>query len=255
MVGIIQFMRSSNILLERLKILHTSPDFFGIPRKVWFRIFALAPVALVSYVLFLVLAYSVINPTLSAFMASRMFSGETLTHQWVPIERISKHLPTAVIVAEDSHYCKHGGVDWNAVQQAWADYQDNGRPRGASTIPMQTVKNLFLWSGRSYIRKAIEIPLAYTASFFWSKRRMMEIYLNIAEWGPGIYGAEAASRYHFGKSAAYLTSQQAALLAAALPNPIVRNAGRPGPKTRRLGRVIRLRMRAGFRLVGCLKRN
>src|SRR5690606_4653738 len=100
--------------------------------------------------------------------------------------------------------------------------------RGASTIPMQAAKNLFLSNGRSFIRKGLELPLAMTADFIWSKRRLMEIYLNIAEWGPGIYGAEAAARHHFGVSAADLSRKQAALLAAALPNPIERVAGKPG---------------------------
>ena len=101
--------------------------------------------------------------------------------------------------------------------------------RGASTIPMQTAKNLFLWTGRSFLRKALEMPIAYLMSLIWSKRRMMEVYLNLAEWGPGVFGAEAASRYHFHKSAAALNRHEAALLAAALPSPRVRNPRKPAP--------------------------
>jgi monofunctional biosynthetic peptidoglycan transglycosylase len=121
---------------------------------------------------------------------------------------------------------------------------------------MQTAKNLFLWSERSYLRKAIEIPLAYLTSLFWSKPRMMEIYLNIVEWGPGVFGAEAASRHHFGKSASRLTRREAALLAAALPNPHVRKAGRPGPRTQRLAQTIERRMpNARSRAACVLNRN
>ena len=111
-------------------------------------------------------------------------------------------------------------------------------PRGASTIPMQTAKNLFLWQDRSYLRKAIEIPLAYTMTVLWPKRRTVEIYLNIAEWAPNVFGAQAAARHHFARSASKITARQAAQLAAALPNPHVRNAGRPGPKTLKLARYI-----------------
>lgn len=224
-----------------------------IPRKTVLRILALSPLALILYVLILIVAYTIFNPTLSTFMASQVFSGGDVQQKWVTFEKISRHLPTAVIVAEDSRYCEHNGVDWKAVEKVISNLDEDDQPRGASTIPMQTVKNLFLWSDRSYIRKALEVPLAYTTSLLWSKRRMMEIYLNVVEWGPGIYGAQAASRYHFGKSAANLNPNEAALLAAALPNPIVRRAGRPGPRTRRISRVIRQRMRAANGLTACLK--
>ena len=128
-----------------------------------------------------------------------------------------------------------------------------GAPRGASTIPMQTAKNLFLWPGRSYIRKALEIPLAYAVRFGWGRRRLLEIYLNFAEWAPGVFGAEAAARHHFKRTAARLTPRQAALLAATLPNPYLRRAGRPGPRTRRLATVIEDRkMKDSSRFLRCI---
>jgi monofunctional biosynthetic peptidoglycan transglycosylase len=134
-------------------------------------------------------------------------------------------------------------VDWFAVGEALDDLEVGERPRGASTIPMQTAKNLFLWPEQSYMRKALEVPLAYFMSLVWSKQRVIEIYLNIAEWGPGVYGAEAAARHHFGTSAASLNRAQAALLVSALPNPLVRQAGKPGPAMRR--RANRIQGRVG----------
>ena len=161
-----------------------------------------------------------------------------------------------MIASEDARFCSHHGVDWGAVSDVIDDIVEdvNGAPRGASTIPMQTVKNLFLWPWRSYIRKAFEVPMAYVASALWPKRRMIEIYLNIVEWGPGIYGAEAAARRHFGKSARNLNGGEAALLAAALPNPKVRRAGRPGPLTRAAAQRILSRMRDIGPFVTCVER-
>jgi monofunctional biosynthetic peptidoglycan transglycosylase len=145
-------------------------------------------------------------------------------------------------------------VDWGAVEEAIDDAEERGdfAPRGASTIPMQTARNLFLWQARSYVRKAIEVPLAYAMNALWPKRRMIEVYLNIAEWGPGVFGAEAAARFHFKRSAARVTGRQAAQMAAALPNPHVRNAGRPGPRTRRLVRHIERRMARETVRSGCV---
>ena len=148
-----------------------------------------------------------------------------------------------MISSEDGHFCRHRGVDWGELKEAIESAGD-GIARGGSTISMQVVKNLFLWPSRSYLRKALEIPLAYVIEALWPKRRILEIYLNIAEWGPGIFGAEAAARYHFRKSALLLTPREAALLAVSLPNPFERQAGRPGPGTLRLADNLLLRMRA-----------
>ena len=193
-------------------------------------------------VIAVILLYRFVNPPFSTLMIANKIAGRTIKYKWVPLEQISPHLVRAVVTSEDGRFCHHWGVDWAEVEVALERAEETGEgPRGASTIPMQTIKNLFLWQSRSYLRKAFEIPLAYLATVFWPKRRMIEIYLNIAEWGPGVFGAQAAARHHFRRDAQKLTSAQAAQLAAALPNPHVRNAGRPGPRTRALARRIEAR--------------
>jgi len=207
------------------------------------RIIAAAMVAVFA----VILLYRFVNPPYSSLMVANALAGRTLKHRWVPLKEISPYLVSAVVTSEDGRFCVHRGVDWKEMENALERAEKRGdSPRGASTIPMQTVKNLFLWQSRSYIRKGIEIPLAYIASALWPKQRMLEIYLNIAEWGPGVFGAQAAARHHFRSHAGKLTRRQSAQLAAALPNPHVRNAGRPGPKTRALARRIETRIaRAG----------
>lgn len=200
------------------------------------------------------LLFRFVNPPFSMHMARQFLVGTEIHHRWVPIENISPNMLQAVVASEDARFCQHAGVDWAAVNDAMeAAERNGGQPRGASTIPMQTVKNLFLWSDRSYIRKAIELPLAYVMDAIWPKRRILEVYLNVAEWGPGIFGVEAAAQYHFKKSAARLTRREAALLAASLPNPHARRAGRPGPLTRRLASRIEARARGAGPLISCVK--
>jgi monofunctional biosynthetic peptidoglycan transglycosylase len=151
-------------------------------------------------------------------------------------------LPRAVISAEDGGFCAHRGIDWRGLREAFYEADSLGEMRGGSTITQQVVKNLFLWSGRSYVRKALELPLALWVNLVLPKRRVLEIYLNIVEWGPnGQFGAEAAARHAFGKSARTLTMGEAALLAAVLPNPIRRSARQPGPAVRRLARLYSAR--------------
>ena len=219
----------------------------GASRKTLLHTLARVARGVLLAVLVLLLLYRFVNPPFTTLMLAYWLTGKTVKQEWVSIDEISPHLVRAVITAEDGRFCQHWGVDWTEVENALERAEQTGRgPRGASTIPMQTVKNLFLWQSRSYVRKVIEVPLAYAASFFWPKRRMIEIYLNIAEWGPGIFGAQAAARHHFRTTAARLSRAQAARLAAALPNPHVRNAGRPGPRTRVLSGRIRARaQRAG----------
>ena len=183
-----------------------------------------AGVALTVFVLSLIVAYRWVNPPMSTLMLGQWLTGTRITQRWVPIERMSPYLYRAVITSEDGRFCRHYGVDWGELEAAIERARD-GIPRGGSTISMQVVKNLFLWPSKSYVRKAIEIPLTYAIELAWPKRRILEIYLNIAEWGPGIFGAEAAARYHFGKPAALLNAGQAALLAVSLPNPL-RTQGR-----------------------------
>jgi monofunctional glycosyltransferase len=172
------------------------------------------------------LLYLVVTPP-STLMLARWLTGRSVQRIVVPLSAVSPFLPAAVIASEDARFCQHHGVDWDALSDVVDDIGDGGPARGASTITMQTAKNVFLWSSRSYIRKAIEIPLALYLDLVWGKRRTMEVYLNVAEWGQGIFGAEAAARHHFGKSARELTRREAALLATALPNPLLRDPARP----------------------------
>jgi monofunctional biosynthetic peptidoglycan transglycosylase len=205
------------------------------------RVARFAVVTLVGFVVFLLFLYRFANPPGSTLMALDALSGYRTSQRWVPLSAISPNLVRAVIAAEDGRFCSHWGIDWSAVGEAIERAGDDG-PRGASTISMQTAKNVFLWTSRSYVRKVIEIPLTYGIELTWSKRRILEIYLNIVEWGPGIYGAEAAARHHFNKSASKLTAQEAAQLAVVLPDPLGRNAGDPGPMTSRLASIVRRRM-------------
>jgi len=212
-------------------------------RHPWLRRTLVAAVILLEALVFLVVVFRFINPPVTTVMIAERLHGTHLQRDWVPLANISGELPLAVIASEDGRFCDHWGVDWGAVKDAIKEVgRHGGEVRGASTIPMQTAKNLFLWTQRSFVRKGLEMPIAYLMSLFWSKQRMMEVYLNIAEWGPGVFGAEAASRYHFHKSAAALNRHEAALLAAALPNPRVRNPGKPGGRLARIARGVEQRM-------------
>ncbi|MDO9381431.1 MAG: monofunctional biosynthetic peptidoglycan transglycosylase [Hyphomicrobiaceae bacterium] len=195
-----------------------------------------------AFVFALILLYRVVNPPASSLMLVQALTGTEVQQQWVSLDEISPSLVRAVIVSEDWSFCEHYGIDIKAIEQA-IERSGNGIPRGASTISMQTTKNLFLWNSRSYIRKVVELPLTLMIELIWPKWRILEIYLNVAEWGPGIFGAEAAAQYHFNKPAARLDSREAAQLAASLPNPIIREAGDPGPRTARKAGVIQSRMR------------
>jgi monofunctional biosynthetic peptidoglycan transglycosylase len=166
-------------------------------------------------------------PPVSTLMFARWATFRGVERTYVPLARISPRLIAAVITSEDAQFCRHHGVDWGALNEVISDADEDGPSRGASTITMQTAKNLFLWPQRSTIRKGLEIPLAMLIDRVWGKRRVLEIYLNIAEWGHGLFGAEAASRRYFHKSAADLTQREASLLATALPNPILRDPSRP----------------------------
>jgi monofunctional biosynthetic peptidoglycan transglycosylase len=159
-----------------------------------------------------------------------LFEGRDIRHQWMPLKRISPHLIRAVIASEDNEFCHHWGFDFAELQEALERSQRNGgRLRGASTISQQTAKNVFLWPSRSYLRKGLEVYFTGLIELFWPKRRIMEVYLNVVEWGPGVFGAEAAARHWFRKPASRLSQLEAARLAAILPNPIRYRANPPGP--------------------------
>ena len=204
-----------------------------------------------AFVFVLILLYRVVNPPASSLMLVQALTGTEVQQQWVSLDEISPSLVRAVIVSEDWTFCEHYGIDIKAIEQA-IEKSGNGIPRGASTISMQTTKNLFLWNARSYVRKVVELPLTLMIELIWPKSRILEIYLNVAEWGPGIFGAEAAAQYHFNKPAARLDSREAAQLAASLPNPIIREAGDPGPRTARKASVIQSRMRNAGAAAECV---
>jgi monofunctional glycosyltransferase len=216
------------------------------------RLFKLMVVlTLLPFVLMLVYRPSFIHPP-STLMLADLALLQGYDRQWVPLNEISPALIRSVMMSEDGQFCAHNGVDWVQMRSVIDDALDGEETRGASTITMQTVKNLYLWNSRSFIRKGLEIPMALAANMLWSKRRTMELYLNIAEWGPGIYGAQAAALYHFKVPASKLTARQAALLAVSLPNPIKRNAGKPGPGLRRLAAMIERRAATAGPYITCL---
>ena len=218
----------------------------------WLRRIALALLIVAGALLFSIVAFRFVNPPITPVMVVEKLRGATLRRQWVPLEKISPNLRLAVVSSEDGRFCDHWGVDWGAVRDAVNAAHSLRAVRGASTIPMQTAKNLYLWTRRSYLRKALEAPLAYLMSAIWPKRRMMEVYLNIAQWGPGVFGAEAASWHYFRKPASRLTRHQAALLAAALPNPRARNPARPSRTMRLIARTIERRMPSMGKRAACV---
>ncbi|WP_134500141.1 monofunctional biosynthetic peptidoglycan transglycosylase [Microvirga pakistanensis] len=206
----------------------------------------------VGAVVWLGLSYWVVPPV-STLMLGRWLTLQGVERTYVPLDEISPHLPLAVMTSEDSRYCEHHGVDWVAIREVVEDSDEDGPARGASTIPMQVAKNLFLWPSRSYVRKGLEIPAALYLDLIWSKRQMMEIYLNVAEWGEGIFGAEAAAQRYFRKSAKNLTRREAALLARSLPNPLRRNPARPTSRLNALAGQLQARMAGAAPYSDCLK--
>lgn len=216
------------------------------PRGLLRKLVRFAGLAIAGYfalIVTLLIVYRFANPPFSSLMLQQKLTGGDVVQQWTDIDNISPQIVRAVLLSEDGRFCQHRGVDLLEMQAA-IERAGDGVPRGASTISMQVIKNLFLWPSKSYVRKAIEIPLTYLMEMIWPKRRIMEVYLNIAEWGPGIFGVGAASQFHFDKLAGRLNEREAAQLAVALPNPYSRDAGDPGPQTRRLASDIQYRMRS-----------
>ncbi|MEP3431571.1 MAG: monofunctional biosynthetic peptidoglycan transglycosylase [Roseibium sp.] len=199
----------------------------------------------------LTVIYSVVPPV-STLMLGRYVQFLWVDRQWVPLEDISPNLVRSVITSEDSGYCENVGVEWDALQGQIEALSEGERPRGASTLTMQTAKNLFLWGDRSYVRKGLELPLALMLNGILTKKRIVEIYLNIAEWGEGVFGAEAAAQAWFGKPAKDLTRTEAARLATSLPNPLRRNPANPTPGHRRLAATNLARVRGSGPIFGCI---
>jgi len=214
--------------------------------SVLFIAFVLLPVTWVG-------AYLFFDPPGTILMVQRAGEGQTISHNAIPINRMSPHIVRAVIAAEDANFCTHDGFDIEAIQDAMESNARGGRTRGASTISQQVAKNLFLWPERSWLRKGLETYFTALIEFMWPKRRIMQAYLNAAEWGDGIFGIEAAAQARFGVSAADLTPLQAARLAAVLPSPNRWSADSPGPYVRRRAASIveRARVVRNERLAAC----
>ena len=189
---------------------------FLLKLTLWFLITSIASVILFRFV----------PVPLTPLMLIRCFEQKSdgkdmrLKHDWVALEEINEKLQLAVVCSEDQNYLKHTGFDWGAIKKAMKQNKKGKRIRGGSTITQQTAKNVFLWPGRSYIRKGMEAYFTFLIELFWSKERIMEVYLNSIEMGDGIYGAEAAAQFWFKKSASKLTKDQASAIAAILPNPV-----------------------------------
>lgn len=166
-----------------------------------------------------------------------------IEHEWVPLEEMSPNMPLAVWASEDQNFFNHWGFDFTAIGQAIQEAEDGKRQRGASTISQQVAKNVFLWPNSTWVRKGFEVYFTLLIELFWSKQRIMEVYLNSIEMGDGIYGAQAVARLHFRTDAKHLSREQCALIAATLPNPLQRNSARPSPKVYRKQKRILRQMR------------
>jgi monofunctional biosynthetic peptidoglycan transglycosylase len=230
---------------------HTSPR-RRLPRII--RVLLLCVIFLLLLPYGLAPLYRVVDPV-STLMLWRWAKRARVERTVVPIGRMAPILPRSVIAAEDDRFCSHHGIDFDELRRVVKAETDGvRRARGGSSITQQLAKNLFLWPGRSYVRKALEIPLALWIDLVIPKRRQLEIYLNIVEWGPdGEFGAEAGARRAFGKPASALSAGEAALLAATLPNPVRRNARQPSPALRRLAATYTARAAAGADLDRCVR--
>jgi len=210
--------------------------FWGVVKAVivaGLMVFFIGPVIVVA-------VYRFVPPPLTFLMVQRLFEGHGLERKWVPIERISPALVRAVIAAEDARFCEHHGFDVEAIEKAMKANAAGKKLRGGSTISQQTAKNVFLWPGRDWVRKGLEAWFTVLIEVGWGKERIMEVYLNSIEWGPGVYGAEMAAQKNFHVSAAQLNAAQAARLAAIVPKPLSWKAAKPGPyMKRRAGSINR----------------
>jgi monofunctional biosynthetic peptidoglycan transglycosylase len=200
----------------------------------------------------LLLLYRFVPPPITPLMVIRLTEGQGLRRNWVPLKQIAPALPDAVVASEDNLFCEHWGFDWPELQGEIDAYLAGARARGASTITMQTAKNLFLWPDRSLLRKTFEAWLTPQIELLWPKRRIIEVYLNIVEFGPGVYGADAAARKYFDKPASDLGPREAALLAAVLPNPLEWSPARQTDYLRERARTIRKRVEQLGPMLDCV---
>ena len=211
-------------------------------KKGWLRAALIALAVLALLPIGGVLIVALLPPAPTILMLRQAVRGEGLDYQWRGLNDISPNLVNAAIAAEDARFCSHHGFDIVAIQKALDHNAEGGRIRGGSTISQQTAKNVFLWPGRDWIRKGLEAGYTVLIETVWSKRRIMEVYLNVVEWAPGVYGAQAAAQHWFGKDAADLTPREAARLAAILPAPRRYQATAPGPYVRRRAARIQAAM-------------
>jgi monofunctional glycosyltransferase len=218
-------------------------------RPLWRRL-AYVLIVVAAIPVLLTLVYAVVPPV-SLPMLGRYVTGQKVDRRWVKLDDIAPVARFSVMASEDGQFCRHWGVDFGAIGTVLE--QDGGPSRGASTIAMQTVKNLYLWPLPTFARKPLEVPLALWANLVWSKRRTLEIYLNVAQWGDGIYGIEAASQFYFKKPASRLNAREAAQLAVALPNPIRRSADEPTRRLRNLAGLIMNRARNSAEYFTCVR--
>lgn len=201
----------------------------------------------------LAILYLYLNPASMPMMA-RTLAFQRVERQWVPLSAISQPLRSAVVAAEDDAFCTHHGIDFRQLFKSIDRAQRTDRDvKATSTITQQVAKNLFFWQGRSWVRKILETPLAIWIDLIWPKSRILEVYLNIAQWGDGVYGAQAAAQFHFNTDAQAVTYGQAALLATSLPNPIQRVASRPGPAQRAIAVQLMGRLQRAGPDLSCLK--
>jgi monofunctional glycosyltransferase len=221
--------------------------------KIVARALGLAALALICVLVGLIALYAFATPV-STLMLARKIEGKAYERFPVRLGDVARTVIVSVIASEDVTFCQNDGVDWGALHEVMTSSGKEERRRGASTITMQTAKNLFLWPGRSVLRKGIEIPIALVLGKVWSKRRTLEIYLNIAEWGDGIFGVEAAARRYFRKPASELDAREAALLATSLPNPIERDPSHPKPFQRRLAAALEAKASRSPELTSCVAR-
>ena len=186
--------------------------------------------------------YTLLPVPLTPLMVIRLVEGYGFSKDWVSYEQISPNLARAAIASEDSGFCAHHGFEWEAIQNAWDRNQRSRRIRGGSTISNQAAKNAFLWPDRTYVRKTLEYYFTVLIELLWGKKRILEVYLNVVEFGPGIYGAEAASQTYFKKPASALSRREAALLVSVLPSPLKWSVARPGPYVQSRTATIMARM-------------
>ena len=219
------------------------------------RIIGLIVAGLLIFPVLPILAYGVIAPPITPLMVIRSSQGYTIQRKWVPLRQISVPLRRAIIVSEDTQFCSEKiGIDFDALRNQLQVWTSGGRPTGASTITMQTTRNLFLWPGRSYFRKLLEMWLTPQLAMLWPKERVLEVYLNVVELGPGVFGVQAASQHFFGKDASELNTLEASLLAEVLPDPMHRSPQTLEPREKKRANLTAIPVLYGSEQFACVEK-